>query len=299
MAISKEKMQSWAMRMIEEARPPSRTITAIDDLLALRSFFNGGRTILFGMKTTPDAFEDPSALVEEARDALREWFDHFGEIGDAKEQAQLYYRLEHLIEIPEPELVRQERAANEARESAKRDALSVLPRPLDAVAAVSPSLAAALQNPQGGRSEDFFAKYGEALTPKGNTSLDMSNFDWLSADPDWDELVGSRFDAPFFPIAGSDGDYVGVLVFLEAPDDDAVVLYYSHEEGFSFMAESLQHWNAMCDAASAGGRGVKKQVDRARGRNPRWKIDGALPTNAYGDALARAEAIIERLHRGN
>lgn len=96
----------------------------------------------------------------------------------------------------------------------------------------------------------------------------MSNFDWLSADPDWDDVVGSRFDAPFFPIAGSDGDYVGVLVFLEAPGDDAVVLYYSHEEGFFFMAESLRHWNAMCDAASAGGRGVKKQVDRARGRGP-------------------------------
>ena len=64
------------------------------------------------------------------------------------------------------------------------------------------------------------------------------------------------------------------------------------------MAESLQHWNAMCDAASVGGRGVKKQVDRARGRVPRWNIDGALPPNAYGDARARAEVILERLRRG-
>ena len=305
--ISKEKMQSWARGMIEAARPPSNAITAIEDLLNLNSFFDGDRTLLFGMKTTPDGsssftctrktstFENPSALVEEARAALREWFDHLAEIGDAKQQSRLYYMLGNRLDLPEPALVRQEREAGEARDAAKRDALSVLPRPLDAVAAVSPSLAAALRDPRGGRSEDFFSDHGEVLTAKGKPSLHTSRFEWLSADPDWDELVGSRFDAPFFPIAGSDGDYVGVLVYPKASNDDAVVLYYSHEEGFSFMAESLQHWSAMCDAASLGKRGAKQRVDRARGRQPNLQIDGALPPNAYGVAFEKAEAIMDRL----
>jgi hypothetical protein len=162
---------------------------------------------------------------------------------------------------------------------------------------VAPSLAAALRDPSGGRPEDFFGEHGGWLTPKGNASLDTASFEWESADPDWDELVGSRFEAPFFPIAGSDGDYVGVLVHLERPDADAVVLYYSHEEGFFFMAESLRHWNAMCEAAVAGGRGARQAVNRARGTAPKWQLDGELPSNAYSVAFAEAEAILERLDR--
>ncbi len=289
MAVSKQQMQTWALRQIADASPPSSAVNAIDALRSVDSFFRSKRTLLFGMKTTPDAFEDPEALVERANAGLRAWFDHFGEIGDAEEQASLYYAISYLDPtIPKPELVRQQHAASAAHDAAKQKALAAIPRPLEAVAKVSTSLAAALGTVRGKRPESFFEKVGDLLDVTGERSL--SSFEWDEPDPDWDELVEAAFDPPFFPFAGQDGDYVGVLVLPSV----APVMHFSHEEGYAFIAESLEHWNVMCELATKGGRGPKPALRRAQGQMPKH-VDGDAASNAYAAAFEAARAALRNL----
>src|SRR5690349_19453231 len=127
MAVSKEKMQSWALGQIEDASPPSAAVNAIEALRGVADFFRGQRSLLFGMKTTREAFADPDALVERANAALRAWFDHLGRIGDVERQASLYHAISHLdASLPEPALVRQRAAASAAHEAAKQKALAAI-----------------------------------------------------------------------------------------------------------------------------------------------------------------------------
>ena len=283
-------MQAWVLEKIEGAFPPSNVVNAIEALNTVRAFFGGSRGLLFGMTTTPDAFSDPEALVRRANEGLRAWFDHYGEIGDFEEQALVYYRISHLFpDRPQPELVRERFAKSEAREAAIRNALAGIPRPLEAVAMVSEPLAAALRNVRGKRTDSFFEKAGDVLDPTGERS--MESFDWEEPDPEWDELVEGMFDPPFFPFAGQDGDYIGVIVLPEA----APVMHFSHEEGFAFIAQSLEHWNAMCALAAKRGRGLKKALLAAQGELPEGGDRDAAKASAYWAAFVAARAALRAL----
>ena len=292
MALSKQQMQAWALGRIEAAFPPSESMSAIDDLYRVRPFFSGESALLFGMKTTPDAFEEPVELVERSKAGLRAWFDHFGNAGDTEQQAKLYYVVKAGDPtVAEPEFVGRKREAAEAFESAKCAALAKLPRPIEAVAQVSKSLAAALTGARGVRPDNFFAQHGSRIAVDGEPSPNWKNFDWLSPDPEWEELVGASFDAPFFPFAGADGDYVGVLVLDAA--NEAPVVYFSHEEGFFFVAQTLEQWNTMCDEAAATARGAKRKPRKAQGREAALLEEQVKSSTAYDGAFAAARVALE------
>jgi hypothetical protein len=261
MTASSDKLQRWAMARIEEAFPPDESLSAIDDLYRVEPFFAGETPLLFGMKTVPTAFADPAALVERARAGLLAWFEHLGATGDHAAQAKLYRSVRAFApHVAEPELIRQETAAALADAHARQAALADIPRPMQAIAAVSPQLASALARLRDGRADDFFETHGKRLTAACGLkrfAVSLEHFEWEQEaggplDPDWESLVAASFDPPFFPFAGSDGDYIGVLVV--AASDDAPVTVYSHEEGYRFIASSLTDWNALCDAAAARSR---------------------------------------------
>jgi hypothetical protein len=302
MALSKQQLQAWALERIEAAFPPSASMSAVDDLYRVRWFFRGQSALLFGMKTTPGSFEDPEALVERAQAGLRAWFDHFGKAGEAEQQARLYGVVRAADpSVAEPELVRRQREAAEAFERAKQAALANVPRPVQAIAQVSHQLAARLREARGGRDDDFFARNGGRIEVEGQPSTNWKNFTWESADPEWDELVGAGFDAPFFPFAGADGDSVGVLV-LEGTSE-APVVYFSHEEGYFLVAESLEGWNAKCEAAAAAPRGAKRKSRKSRARGASvaelvsddeasFGVRGSWSSGAYGRAFEAARAAL-------
>lgn len=285
MAASKEQMQSWALGRITAAFPPSEAMTAIDDLYRVAPFFAGESALLFGMKTTPDAFADPAQLIERSRAGLRAWFDHFGAAGELEQQAKLYPAIRaNDPAVPEPELVRRRHEAHEAYEAAKRAAVAKLPRPIEAVARVSKSLALAIQAVRGARPDDFFSAHGRQLVVEGDPTASLGNFEWLAADPEWDELVEAAFDPPFFPFAGADGDYVGVFV----SEEETPVVYFSHEEGFFLAARNLELWNAMCDAAA------RDDVRRKR-RAPSNGLEPPSSNTAYDAAFTAARAALNKL----
>jgi hypothetical protein len=281
-------MQTWAQALIDERYPPTDLFNAIAELRSVVEFFAGERSQLFGMTTSPDKFLDGAALVASAKAGVVAWFEHAGRTGDDELQARLYPLID--IEVPEPALVRQRREAAAQRDAAKQQALLAIPRPIEAVTAVAPALAAALRTLRDGVPADFFEAHGAMLHPKEDPSLNAQQFEWHDVDLGWDELLGPDFPPVFFPFAGANGDYLGVFV-VGAPDDQGVVSFYSHEEGLFFMAQSLGHFRAMCDAAA---KGSLREVARVRGRPAKMNAVENVE-NAYTRAFQDATAALARL----
>jgi len=288
-------MQSWAMAQITDAFPPAQSLSALDDLQRVEPFFARETSLLFGMKTTPEAFDDPASLIERARAGLLAWFEHFGKTGDDAEQARLYSAVRTFApDLAEPDSVKRQHEAAEVSARARQAVLADRPRPMRVITTVAPALARALAQVRGPRSDEFFELHGKQLAAAcklGRFAVSLDHFEWLQAanealDPAWDELTEASFDAPFFPFAGADGDYLGVLV-VAGSNDAAPVVVYSHEEGYRAVAANLAEWNALCDQLAAGTK------PRRGSRPPRVSVQ----RTAYDDAFDAARKALAALPR--
>ena len=177
-------VQPWALGQIADTSSPSSAMKAIEGLRSVDSFFRSERTLLFGMKTTPDAFEESEALVERANAGLRAWFNHFG--GNRRRQATgVALPRDTRISIrpsPSPSSFvsgtrHRPRTTLRSRKRSPRSPDRSRPLP-----GSRRRLAAALRTVRGKRPESFFEKVGNLLNITGGRAS-LSSFGGKSPIP--------------------------------------------------------------------------------------------------------------------
>lgn len=260
-----EKMQAWAEKLIAEARPgPTSTPSSVQDLVNVHLFLHGKRSQLFGMQASPTAFATPEALGRCASDALRSWFEHYESTGDADSQADLWHAIQRLgleMALPEPPAVKRRRLLREAKDRA----VSELARPSEACREASQELADALVRIRAKVQGTFFEKSGKYIGPVDGADLNAENFEWL--EDSWLEFADVPTDPCFLPIAGADGDYIGVLIHPVLQGEPCPIVFSFHEESprTYWIAASAEHLERMVDEAGKVGKDRKKRIDEARG----------------------------------
>lgn len=306
-----EKMQAWAEKLIADARPgPTSTPSSVQGLVNVHLFLQGKRSQLFGMQTSPTAFATPEALGRCASDALRSWFEHYESIGEADSQASLWNATQLLaldMALPEPPAVKRRRMLTEARDRA----FSELAKPNEACGEASQELADALVRIRANVKGTFFEKFGKYIGSVDRADLNAANFEWL--EDSWLEFADVPTDPCFLPIAGADGDYIGVLIHPVFRGEQCPVVFSFHEESprMYWIAASAEHLERVVEQAAKAGKDRKKRIDEARGPRsdfvtslldmpdggssqlPEWVIDERLKafewaSNGLDDAAAAA-----------
>jgi len=226
----------WIAERINECAPLStRGSAGVEDLLRAALFFEGKASQVFGMAAQLNSMPGAEDLHAACLSALRKWFDEFATT-DPAAQVNLYEvaRRHGLpLQLPEPASIKATRELEQQRDSALAqfgclsDSLAdwrSLWTQLEALRAV-------------GARVPFCAVTKFTAQPK---SLDISQFEWLN--DTWAAVAKEGIEPAFLPIAGADGDYLGILLDseLRTQQVDPPVVYYSHEHDpvYSWVFES-------------------------------------------------------------
>jgi hypothetical protein len=283
-------LDAWARERILESSPGGAGVTAaLQQLFDAVLFFEGRRATIFGMTSAASAFPEAAALSELAKDGLRAWFRTYQSAKDeagcrAIVEGAKRFGVELALPIP-PAMD----AAFRLRESIARQ-LGAMPSPLEALAACDAELASYARSfVRDDTDASWIVEHADLLVPETMRGS-LVDFDW--AEDEWTELPNRFFDPCFFPLGGADGDLVGLYVRRGEASGSfrAPVVYYFHEEDppFSWMAESLSHFEDMIRAA-IGNKGKYRQPKVIAARGSLRPDDEAAIAGTYVEERAETE----------
>ncbi len=225
-------LNEWIRTKVEQCSPHgARGRAGLEDLVRAVLYFDGKSSQLFGLAANRGEITELDALRAEAVSLIRRWYDELA--SEPAAQRNLFEAVERhglRMHLPEPESLIVIRALELERDRA----LSALGTPSDMLPADLRRAVAELRAAGAGVP---FASVARALT--WTFPIGLTTFEWL---PDaWAAFAMEPLDPAFLPLAGIDGDYLGVLL------DDALlrehqvpIVYYFHERSptYTWLFES-------------------------------------------------------------
>lgn len=253
------KTEAWIAAQIRECEPGGpRGRTGVEALVLALLFFEGKGTQVFGMTADRTSMPEADALRAACASAVRGWFDALGR-SDVASQVRLYDFMTQrglVVDLPVPPSV----AAVQALEHERAQELARLGTPSEALPPV-PGLASDLAELRALGERVSFERLERYVQFKGPP--DMEAFVWLP--DDWSAVASPELEPTFLPIAGGDGDYLGLLLddgLLNGGLVPLVCYFHEHDPIYTWVFESCGTAVPVLQAAES--KASSKSVSRGR-----------------------------------
>ena len=262
--MASSKLDGWVATMLDGCRPGSvpRVTAPEDQLVEAIAFFDGRRSMIFGMEATVDRLEDAPALRARAVDALRAFFDAECAAGSLRGCDVLLDRARRKGVALDFELPAALRAHAETERRRRRE-LAALPSPLATLDAVAPGLRNEVRELSGDLNVGYLREHGRLLTHPHDVPLtDFAWVDWHEED-DWLGWPEANTDPLVFPLGQGGGAVLGLL--LDARSRTPAVVCETADRCV-WIAKALSSLDDMVDAAVRNkGKRRAPLVEAARG----------------------------------
>lgn len=257
------KIEEWIATKIDECKPSgTRGRAGVEDLMRALLFFEGKASQIFGMAAERASMPEVDTLRAACASAIRGWFEEFGR-SDVAAQVNLFEvatRHGLPLDLPEPASV----TAARALERERTRALAEYGRPSDTLPKM-PSLAGDLARVWALSERVSFRAIAKYVSLPNQ--LSMSQFEWFS--DEWSSVAQAGLEPAFFPLAGADGDYLGLVLDADLLHEQQVPLvYYFHEHDpvYTWVFESCATAVQVLLAAEA--KQPRKSVSRGIEHEP-------------------------------